>query len=240
MGRLYQRLAPPPITVIDIIFGAFLSQAVSASAQLGIADALAAGPLTKEELARRIGADPDSVARLMRLLISRGVFRRTRDGRFALNALADTLRTDSPISMNGAALFYGSPQHRANWTRLADAVRTGEPNPPKVFGKGIFDYLPDDPEFAEIFNNAMTSTSAVLEAAVVAAYDFSNFGVIADIGGGHGRLLSSTSCRGTRCPRRAVRPSPGGRGCAASVDRARCRRPSHCDGRVVLRKRAVR
>jgi O-methyltransferase len=30
-----------------------------------------------------------------------------------------------------------------------------------------------------------------LEAAVVAAYDFSNFGVIADIGGGHGRLLSS-------------------------------------------------
>ena len=99
VGRLYQRLAPPPITVIDIIFGAFLSQAVSASAQLGIADALAAGPLTKEELARRIGADPDSVARLMRLLISRGVFRRRRDGRFALNALADTLRTDSPISM---------------------------------------------------------------------------------------------------------------------------------------------
>jgi hypothetical protein len=70
-------------------------------------------------------------------------------------------------------------------------VRTGEPNPPKVFGKAIFDYLPEDPEWAEIFNNAMTSTSSVLEAAVVAAYDFSSFGVIADIGGGHGRLLSS-------------------------------------------------
>ena len=141
MGRLYQRLAPPPITVIDIIFGAFLSQAISASAQLGIADALAAGPLTKEELARRVGADPDSVARLMRLLISRGVFRRRRDGRFALNALADTLRTDSPISTRGVALLYGSPQHRANWTRLADAVRTGEPNPPKVFGKDKFEII---------------------------------------------------------------------------------------------------
>ena len=101
VGRLYQRPAPPPITVIDIIFGAFLSQAISASAQLGIADALAAGPLTNEELARRVGADPGSVARLMRLLISRGVFRRRRDGRFALNALADTLRTDSPISIRG-------------------------------------------------------------------------------------------------------------------------------------------
>ncbi len=82
----------------------------------------------------------------MGLLISRGVFRRRRDGRFALNALGDTLRTDSPISMRGAALLYGSPQHRANWTRLADTVRTGEPNPPKVFGKDFFDYLPDDPE----------------------------------------------------------------------------------------------
>jgi O-methyltransferase domain/Dimerisation domain len=191
VGRLYQRLQPPPITVIDMIFGGFLSQAISASAQLGIADALAAGPLTKEELAHRVEAEPDSVARLMRLLISRGVFRRTRDGRFALNALADTLRTDSPTSMHGAALFFGSPQHRANWTRLAEAVRTGEPNPPKVFGKAIFDYLPEDPEWAEIFNNAMTSTSAVLEAAVIAAYDFTDFGVIADIGGGHGRLLSS-------------------------------------------------
>ncbi|WP_443678039.1 methyltransferase [Mycolicibacterium xanthum] len=191
VGRLYQRLAPPPITVIDIIFGALLSQAISASAQLGIADALAAGPLTKEELASRIGADPDSVARLMRLLISRGIFRRRRDGRFSLNALADTLRSDSPISVRGVALLYGSPQHRANWTRLADAVRTGEPNPPKVFGRDLFDYLRDDPEFAQIFKDAMTSTSSVLEAAVVAAYDFSDFGVIADIGAGHGRLLSS-------------------------------------------------
>jgi hypothetical protein len=85
--------------------------------------------LTEEELAGRVGAHPDSLARLMRLLISRGVFRRRRDGRFALNALAETLRTDSPISTRGIALLYGSPQHRAIWTRLADAVRTGEPNP---------------------------------------------------------------------------------------------------------------
>jgi hypothetical protein len=191
VGRVYQRLAPPPITVIDMIFGAFLAQAIAASAQLGVAEALAAGPLTEQELARRVGAHPDSVARLMRLLISRGLFRRQRDGRFALNALADTLRADSPISTRGIALLYGSPQHRAIWTRLADAVRTGEPNPPKVLGKALFEYLRDDPEFAAIFNEAMTSTSSVLEAAVVAAYDFTKFGVIADIGGGHGRLLSS-------------------------------------------------
>jgi hypothetical protein len=53
--RLYQRLAPPPITFIDMLFGAVLSQAISVSAQLGIADALAAGPLTDEELAHRVG-----------------------------------------------------------------------------------------------------------------------------------------------------------------------------------------
>ena len=191
ISRLHQRTAPPPIAVLEMIFGTFLAQAIAAAAQLGVADALAGGPLSKDELARRVGADPDALARLMRLLISRGVFRRRRDGRFALNALGDTLRTDAVPSMHGAALFYGSRQHRDNWTQLVEAVRSGTANPPRVFGKEIFEYLPEDPEFANLFNNAMTSLSTVLEAAVVAAYAFEGHSVIADIGGGHGRMLSA-------------------------------------------------
>ena len=86
-----------------------------------------------------------------------------------------------------------------------------------------------------MFHSAMTSTSSVLEAMVIAAYDFSNFAVIADIGGGHGRLLSSLLAA-ARCPRRAFRPPRDSRGRAARVDRARCRRPeSTVDRRVVLR-----
>jgi len=104
-----------------------------------------AGPLTADELGRRVGADPDAVARLMRLLISRGIFRRRSGDRFALNALGDTLRSDAPVSMAGAALFYGSKQHREHWTALVESVRTGKASVPAIRGMEFFEYLTEDP-----------------------------------------------------------------------------------------------
>lgn len=177
--------------MLELILGAWVAQGVTAAAQLGVADALAGGPLRPDELARRVEANPDTLDRLMRALVSEGVFRRTRDGRYALNPLGDTLRTDAPVSIAGMAKFVGSPQHREHWSHLADAVRTGEAVIPRLRGKGAFDYMGSEPELGAIFNDAMTSVSELAIAPVVAAYDFSRFGTIADIGGGHGRLLAA-------------------------------------------------
>lgn len=142
-------------------------------------------------MARKVGADPDAVNRLMRALVSRGVFRRRRDGTYALNTLAETLRTDAAVSLKGAALYYGSPQHREYWSTLAGAVRTGKATIPVLHGKGFFDYLSDEPHLAKLFNDAMTSISGLAEQFIVAAYDFNRCGTIADVGGGHGRLLAA-------------------------------------------------
>jgi C-methyltransferase len=142
-------------------------------------------------LARDIGADPDAVNRLMRALVSRGVFRRRRDGSYALNKLADTLRTAAPVSMRAAAMFYGSPQHREYWSMLAESVRTGKAIVPVLLGKGFFDYLNDDAQLATLFHGAMTSISGMAEHTIVGAYDFARCGTIMDVGGGHGRLLAA-------------------------------------------------
>jgi hypothetical protein len=190
LARLHLRLAPPPIAVMELILATWLSQAITAAAQLGIADALAAGPLTAEELGQEVGADPDAVARLMRALISRGIFRR-RGNRFGLNALGDTLRSDAPVSMAGAALFFGSKEHREHWTSLADSIRTGKASVPTIRGMEFFEYVAENPQFAALFNDAMTSTSEMLEAALVAVADLNRFRTIADVGGGHGRLLAA-------------------------------------------------
>ena len=85
--RLHQRSAPPPLAVLEMILGAWVAQAIQAAAELGIADALAERPLPLDELARRVDADPDALKRLMRALISRGMFRERR-GRYELTALA--------------------------------------------------------------------------------------------------------------------------------------------------------
>jgi hypothetical protein len=118
VGRLYLRLAPPPITVIDLIFGALLSQAVSASAQLGIADALAAGPLAKEELARRVGADPDSVARPTRC---------APESRIA-HAHADGVRDDFRTVPDMVARSVASGRRKVRWPAQS-ASNTGVRRP---------------------------------------------------------------------------------------------------------------
>jgi C-methyltransferase len=189
--RLHQRLVPPPVAMIELTMGAWVSQAIQAAAALGIADALATGPLPIDELAGRVGADPDALSRLMRALISRGIFRQHRDGRYDLTPLADTLRSDAPASMAGAALFIGSQTHREHWSLLVESVETGKTIIPALHGKEFFDYLADEPDFAKLFNDAMTSTSELAEASIIAAYDFSPFSTIVDVGGGHGRLLAA-------------------------------------------------
>jgi O-methyltransferase domain/Dimerisation domain len=189
--RLNQRLVPAPAAMMEMIIATWTSQAITVAAQLGVADALAAGPLTIDELAARVDADTDALRRLLRALIGRGVFRQRRDGRFELNSLADTLRSDAPISMKPAARFYGSQEQRERWTLLVDSVKTGTSVVPALRGKSSFEYFADNPELSELFNQTMTSVSNMTDATVVAGYDFSAYPTIVDVGGGHGPLLAA-------------------------------------------------
>ena len=191
VGRLNQRLAPAPVVMQELIFAAWMSQAIAAAADLGIADALAKKPLSLHELADRVGAHPDSLSRLLRALIGRGIFRQGRDGCYELNPLGHTLRSDAPGSMSGMARLVGAAQWREHWSQLVEAIRTGEAVLPKLRGKDAFAYLDGEPELAEIFNQAMTNNSELAVAPVVAAYDFSPYPTIVDVGGGHGRLLAA-------------------------------------------------
>ena len=130
----------------------------------------------------------DAVSRLLRALISRGVFRQWRDGRYDLTRLARTLMWGTPNSMAAVARFIGSPQDREHWSHCVDAVRTGMAVVPKLRGKQGFDYVASEPEMSEIFNQAMTNFSELAVTTVTAAYDFTGYRTIVDVAGGHGRL----------------------------------------------------
>ena len=56
--RLHQSLAPAPAVMVELITGAWLSQAITVAAELRIADALAEKPLGIDELAGTVDADP--------------------------------------------------------------------------------------------------------------------------------------------------------------------------------------
>jgi hypothetical protein len=189
--RLDLPTAHPAQVMQDLMVGAWISQAITVVAELGVADALASGPLPINDLAGKVGADPDALRRLLRVLISKGIFAQRDDGAYELTSLADLLRSDAPTSMAGMARFIGARQHREHWSLLTEAIKTGASIVPTLRGKSFFDYLGDDPEFAQIFNDAMTSFSGVWFEAVVEAYDFTRYSTIVDVGGGHGRLLAA-------------------------------------------------
>jgi C-methyltransferase len=190
LNRLHQRLVPPPAAMIELVLGAFIPQAIQTAAALNIADVLAGGPLGLAELSDRVGADSDALRRLMRALISQGIFCQHRDGHYGSNPLGATLRSEARGSAASAALFWGSQKHREHWSLLLESVKTGKPSIPLLRGKDFFDYLDEDPELAKLFNDAMTGISALAERAIVGAYDFSPYATIVDVGGGHGRLLA--------------------------------------------------
>src|ERR1700758_3341595 len=208
--RLHQRLTPAPAAMMEMIIATWTSQAITVAAQLGVADALANGPLPIEELAAQVGADADALRRLLRALISKGIFRHRRDGRYELNSLADTLRSDAPISMTWAAQFYGSAEQRERWTLMVDAIRTGSTVVPALRGKESFDYFAGQPELAELFNQTMTSVSELTDGTVVAGYDFGAYPTIVDVGGGHGPLLAAILAAAA-ASRGVLHAQPGGR-----------------------------
>jgi hypothetical protein len=88
----------PPERLAGMIAGFWASQMVHAAAKLGLADLLAGGPLTAEELATATGTHSRSLYRLLRALASVGVFSEGEGGRFSLTPLAEPLRADVPGS----------------------------------------------------------------------------------------------------------------------------------------------
>lgn len=189
--NLHRSSAPGNIALLEMATGAWTTAALYTAAKLGIPDQLAAGPAHSRDVAARIGADADAVHRLMRALASRGVLVQRRDGRFTLTGVGEALRSDSEGSLRDLVLFIGHPLRWEDWGNLEHSVRTGQTATEKLRGMPIWDFLATDPEFAELFNRAMTASSGLTDEAALRGYDFTGARLIVDVGGGHGALLAT-------------------------------------------------
>jgi ubiquinone/menaquinone biosynthesis C-methylase UbiE len=173
----------------QMITGYWISQAIYAAAKFGIADHLNDGPKTVAELAGATSTNPDALYRLLRALASVGIFAEGDSRQFSLTPLAEPLRNNVAGSKRALALMSGDEQFRA-WAEIDYSIRTGKMAFDKVFGKPIFDYLGEHPDKARIFDAAMVGIHGRESNAVLNAYDFSEFGVVADIGGGNGSQIT--------------------------------------------------
>ncbi|HEV2173578.1 MAG TPA: methyltransferase [Nitrospira sp.] len=99
------------------------------------------------------------------------------------------LQTGVPDSLRAVMLM--SEIEREAWGQLEHSIRTGETAFDHAHGVGVFAYLQKHPDQRRIFDEAMTAFVSQNSGAVVAAYDFTTFSKVVDVGGGHGALMTA-------------------------------------------------
>jgi hypothetical protein len=169
--------------------GHVIAKALYAAAELGIADHVADGARTADDLASQTGAHAPSLYRVLRTLTAFGVFDQDSQGRFSVTPLGATLQSGASSHTRAAVRMLSSPLMWGALGEFMHSVRTGSTGMEKAFGKPVFDMLAVAPEQSTIFNEAMIGFHGDEPPAVAAAYDFSAIRTLVDVGGGTGNLL---------------------------------------------------
>jgi len=172
---------PPESRIWNLVRGALGTRALALVADLRVADALATGPLPVEAVARTVGADPDTLRRLLRALASDGVFAEDEPGMFRNTPASELLRGGWG---DFAHLFGGI------WLRTVSELDagTGAPTFPRAFRTDFWTWLAEHPDERAAFDRAMEQGKERRAERLVAA-GWRGDEVVVDVGGGNGTLL---------------------------------------------------
>jgi hypothetical protein len=165
-----------------------LSQVVYAFTSLGMADALAGGAKTANDVAETVRTAPGPTDRLLRAAAGEGVID-VHDGRYSLNEFSELLVSGVDGSLADMVMGWTLlPITYAAFGRLDEAVRTGRSGVELAFGARFHELLRTRPDDAARYEAAMEST---VEGFRVQAelFDFSRYGSVVDVGGGQGSFL---------------------------------------------------
>ena len=174
--------------MIQMVMGYHVTQIVGAIATYSIADHLAKGSATADEIATWEGIDSQATFRLLRACTSLGLA--TYDGkRFAATPLLGTLQSNIPGSLQDLAIAFSSPGHWQPWGGFAEAIRTNAPQTLPTLGMSIWKYYEDHQEECAAFTHAMHGFTSGIVEDVVRVIDTSKVKLAADIGGASGTLV---------------------------------------------------
>lgn len=184
---------PPEAQIVEVLMSQLASRLVYLTATLKLADHLAEGRRTAEELAALTGTHAPALYRILRTLASLGFFTEDADHRFALQPLGAVLKSGTPS--HATALVLGGDLVTRSLDNLLYSAQTGKTGFGRSFGVPLFDWLGANPTQASLFNDTMVGFHGMEPPAVAAAYDFSVFQTVADIGGSTGNLLAAILSR---------------------------------------------
>ena len=142
---------PPHAQLVQMAMAHWVSRIVHLAAKLGLADYLADGPKSAEELAAPTATLAPSLYRLMRTLSSLGILTESETRRFGLTPLGEALRSGAPGSARASVLTIASDW----WFRGFGELEYSRPDreradSKKRSGMPVFDFLAKNPEEASL------------------------------------------------------------------------------------------
>jgi precorrin-6B methylase 2 len=191
-ARPRQPNLPPGFVLYQLATGHYISHALALIVKLGIPDHIRDEACSAEDLAAATSTQAHALRRVLRLLVSVGIFAEDSGGGFTLTELGQLLRNDIAGSMRAFVGLFAGELVQGDWAQLEYCVRTGNPAFWKDRpGSNAFAAMAErDPELAADFDAAMAANAPTTAAAVAAAYDFSSVEHIIDVGGGNGAILT--------------------------------------------------
>lgn len=171
--------------------GLVTPMALRVAVTLGLPDRLGDSPATAAELAPELEVDPLALDLLLAHLRTLGVIERTAEG-YRTTAFGALLRVDADNNLDNL-LNQDSAAGRADlaFVDLLHSVRTGEPAYPVRYGQDFWTDLTEQRRLRDAFDEQMTDRARNWVPQVVRNYDWSRFGTLVDVGGGHGSLLAA-------------------------------------------------
>jgi O-methyltransferase/methyltransferase family protein len=172
----------PESMLWDLMRGAMATRTIAVVSELRVADALADGPRHVEEVAREVGADPDTLHRLLRALASEGVFAEEQRGVFRNSPASELLRG---LGWDDFAHLFGGVWYRS----LGElGARTHAAVFPRIYGDDFWGWLAVNPSERASFDRAM-SVGGTRRVEQLAALEWRGDETVVDVGGGNGSLL---------------------------------------------------
>lgn len=154
----------------------------------GVIAEMAEGSRTVGELADACHLHAGTLFRALRMTTALEVTARDGDS-YTLAPLGRAMLQDAPGSIYNAMVTAGHDGYQRIWQNFAYSLATGESAFTHVMGAAFFDYLEQNPELGIPYQQQAQAMSAMIDPALVSAYDFSPFRTVCDVGGGTGAFL---------------------------------------------------
>ncbi|OLZ57526.1 methyltransferase [Amycolatopsis keratiniphila] len=165
--------------------------ALRVAVTLGLPDRLSGDGAAAGDLAAELGQSPLALDLLLGHLTTLGVLERTSTG-YRTTEYGTKLRADAGNGLAGLLdINAAGGRGELAFVELAHSIATGEPGYVRRYGKDFWTDLAENPHLRETFDRQMTQRYLTQVPRFVTGFDWSRFGTLVDVGGGHGSLLAA-------------------------------------------------